>query len=95
MFPQKLLLLGKGGGLNSGCCRKRNAGGVLSVILPGAAWLALPKCPVCFAGYLALFTGLGVSAGFAGLRVVLIFLTFAALFLFAVRLFRNYKFTKP
>lgn len=79
--------------MNRGCCRKS---GILSVLLPGAAWLAMPKCPFCLAGYLALFTGLGVSAGFAsGLRVFVIFVTFSALFLFAVRIFRNYIQTKP
>lgn len=56
----------------------------------------MPKCPVCLAGYLAVFTGLGVSAGFAAeLRMLVIFVTLTALFLFAVRLFRNYPFTKP
>lgn len=56
----------------------------------------MPKCPVCLAAYLALFTGLGISAGFAaGLRMFVIFVTLAAVFLFAGRLFRNYKKANP
>jgi hypothetical protein len=55
----------------------------------------MPKCPACIAGYLALITGVGVSTGFAaGLRVFVIFVTLAALFLFAVRRFHNYKNTR-
>ena len=77
------------------CCPKPGTRGILSILLPGAAWLAIPKCPVCLAGYLALFTGIGFSVGFAsGLRFAIIFLFFTALFLFAVRLFRNYTKTK-
>jgi hypothetical protein len=56
----------------------------------------MPKCPACIAGYLALFTGVGVSTGFAaGLRVFVIFVTLAALFLFAVRLLKTHKNAKP
>ena len=89
------MLLRKGGFLKAACCRRRGAGGILSVLLPGAAWLAMPKCPVCLAAYLALFTGIGVSAGFAaGLRLALIIITFAALFHFAARHFRNPKNSK-
>lgn len=56
-------------------------------LLPGSLLLLMPKCPVCFAGYLALFTGLGVSLPVAsGLRhalvagcMVILMLTLAAL----------------
>lgn len=82
--------------MNRNCCRKRGAGGVLAILLPGAAWLAMPKCPLCLAGYLALFTGAGVSTGFAaGLRALVIFVTVAALFLFAIRLFKSHTVAKP
>jgi hypothetical protein len=32
-------------------------GGVLSI----AVWVFMPKCPICLAAYLALWTGLGLS----------------------------------
>jgi MYXO-CTERM domain-containing protein len=52
----------------------------------------MPKCPACLAGYLALITGVGVSTGFAaGLKVIVAFVTLAALFLFAVRRIHHYK----
>lgn len=90
------MLFGKGWGVNAGCCRKRGAGGVLEILLPGAAWLAMPKCPVCLAGYIALFTGVGVSAGFAaGLKALVVFVTIAAVFLFAIRLFKHHKKAMP
>ena len=77
--------------MNARCCRQRGARGVLAILLPGVAWLAMPKCPLCIAGYLALFTGVGVSAGFAaGLRALVISVTLAAVFLFAIRRFHNY-----
>lgn len=82
--------------MNPGCCRKRGVGGVLAILLPGAAWLALPKCPVCLAGYLALFTGVGVSAGFAsGLRALVISTALTTLFLFAFRLAKYHQRAKP
>lgn len=90
------MLFGREGGVSAGCCRKRGAGGLLAVLLPGAAWLAMPKCPACLAGYLALVTGAGVSAGFtAGLRALVIFAALAAPLVFAVRLFKHHKNAKP
>lgn len=89
------MLFGKERGVNPNCCRKRGADGVLAILLPGAAWLAMPKCPVCLAGYLAFFTGMGVSADFAaGLWVLVIFVTVAALFLFAFSRFKPHKTAK-
>ena len=90
------MLLGKGAVMNAGCCRKRAAGGALAFLLPGVAWLVMPKCPVCLAAYLALFTGLGVTATMAeGLRVLVISVTCAAAFLFAIRLLKRHKQAKP
>jgi hypothetical protein len=42
--------------------RWRGAGGVLG---SGALLVLLPKCPVCVAAYLAVFTGVGVAASVA------------------------------
>jgi len=46
------------------CCRRgsRRRAGVAASILPGAALVLLPKCPLCLAAWLGLMTGVGVSA---------------------------------
>src|SRR5215510_9581906 len=42
-------------------------------ILPSAILALIPKCPICLAAYIALWTGLGLSVGAAAnLRVLLI-----------------------
>ncbi|MBI1320450.1 MAG: hypothetical protein GC168_16115 [Candidatus Hydrogenedens sp.] len=35
-------------------------------LLPAGTLALMPKCPMCLAGYIALFTGLGVSVPLAG-----------------------------
>jgi hypothetical protein len=49
-------------------------------ILPAAALLLLPKCPLCLAAWLTLATGIGFSAAAASwLRAAIVLLSFAAL----------------
>jgi hypothetical protein len=50
------------------CCARR-VSGVTASILPGALLVLLPKCPLCFAAWLTLATGVSFSeAGAVWLR---------------------------
>ncbi len=55
-------------------------------IVPGAIVVAMPKCPMCVAGYLALATGVGISFSTAAyLRLLVLALCLAALAFLAAR----------
>lgn len=80
------------------CCKRRMAArdsssparrGAKAIpwIIPGGLLLLMPKCPVCFAAYIALFTGIGISIPAASwIRLSLIFLCVASLLLLAFRM---------
>lgn len=58
-------------------------------VVPAALLALMPKCPLCFAGYIALATGVGLSFTVASwLRLGLIVLCVAALVWFAVKAIR-------
>jgi hypothetical protein len=60
--------------------RLRRSGEIVGWIISSAMLILMPKCPVCVAAYLALFTGVGISLATASkLRATLLILSFAAL----------------
>jgi hypothetical protein len=66
-----------------GCCENcrlrtfpRRCIDVLGWIIPGAIMATLPKCPMCLAAYIAIWTGVGISLSAAThLRVALLVLS--------------------
>jgi len=65
----------------------RRGAKAISWIIPGGLLLLMPKCPVCFAAYIALFTGIGISVPAASwIRISLIVVCVASLLLLAFRL---------
>lgn len=74
------------------CCIKRRGKEAAAWLLPGGMLVLIPKCPVCFAAYIAAATGLGLSIPAAsGLRVALITLCVLSLAFLAARLLLRKK----
>ena len=66
--------------------RWRRGGEIAGWIIPSATLVLLPKCPVCVAVYVALFSGVGISVASAThLRTSLRILCVAALIFLALK----------
>jgi hypothetical protein len=74
------------------CCHQRAAKSlsVAGWIVPAVVLALIPKCPMCLAAYIALWTGLGLSvAAAANLRLLLIIACVILLVLLTVRQTRH------
>jgi len=68
--------------MQGNCCeaspsstRFLRATNIASLAFPGTVMALLPKCPLCIAAYVAMFTGIGLSVSTAaGIRLILIIL---------------------
>jgi hypothetical protein len=64
----------------------RRAVDLVGWIVPSAILALIPKCPMCLAAYIAVWTGLGLSvAAAANLRVLLIIVCVISLVFLAAR----------
>jgi hypothetical protein len=64
----------------------RRAVDFIGWIVPGAVLALVPKCPMCFAAYIALWTGIGLSISAAVyLRASLLVVSIALILFLAVR----------
>ena len=77
------------------CCQNqsnflRRALGIWQWLLPTAILALLPKCPACLAGYVLIWTGVGLSFSTAGVvRTTLLVLSIAMLVFLAAKWLRT------
>ena len=73
----------------------RRLSGAAASILPGAALLFLPKCPLCLAAWLTVVTGIGISAAAAAwVRGLIVVFSVAAVVLAAAQIVRRRAFRR-
>lgn len=84
--------------MNAQCCTggvpsrrpARRFSGAAASLLPGAALLLLPKCPLCLAAWLTVVTGIAVPAAAAAhVREMMVVFWAAALALAATQIVRR------
>jgi hypothetical protein len=65
------------------CCQRQKSRSLVGWLLPGGLLVLMPKCPMCLAGYVAIFTGAGLSVAVAqGLRAAVIVAFVVSLLMF-------------
>lgn len=70
------------------CCQRQKSRSLAGWLLPGGLLVLMPKCPMCLAGYVAIFTGAGLSVAVAqGLRVAVMAAFVVSLLVFIRALF--------
>lgn len=70
------------------CCKhaRKRSTAVAEWLVPGLLLVLMPKCPACFAAYIALATGIGLSLPVASfVRTTLIVMGVAALAFLIIR----------
>jgi hypothetical protein len=89
MLPRQRRSLSAGcgcGGSQSEQPKLRNGWEITASALSIGVWVLMPKCPVCLAAHVALWTGLGLSFGTAqSIRRALLWLSGALLIYLVVR----------
>lgn len=89
--------------MTGGCCTgetasrrlARRLSGAAASVLPGAALVLLPKCPLCLAAWLTVVTGIGIPAAAAAhVRGLIVVFWVTAVALAAVQLIRRGAFRR-